>query len=274
MKNNHSSEKIRRTFLRAMLLLAMLCTGASCDTDDTENGSRQLLEITKRDWVKLDKTLYRMEQGNSCPIVPEFSDQDIAQATFVWTSSNPAVASITPLPDQSAEIKALALGTTIIEISCEQNDALRAQCVVTVKPATPKTIRILAIGNSFSEDAVEQYLWELADAEGIDLIVGNMYIGGCSLEMHVENATGNKTAYAYRKVVKGSKTSTSATSLATALADEPWDYISLQQVSGLSGIYSTFEASLPALADYVRARRLRQIRQRPNEHVPGHRVGL
>ena len=254
MKNNHSSEKIRRTFLRAMLLLTMLCTGTSCDTDDTENGSRQLLEITKRGWVKLDKTLYRMEQGNSCPIVPEFSDQDIAQATFVWTSSNPAVASITPLPDQSAEIKALALGTTIIEISCEQNDALRAQCVVTVKPATPKTIRILAIGNSFSEDAVEQYLWELADAEGIDLIVGNMYIGGCSLEMHVENATGNKTAYAYRKVVKGSKTSISATSLATALADEPWDYISLQQVSGLSGIYSTFEASLPALADYVRAR--------------------
>lgn len=165
MKNNHSSEKIRRTFLRAMLLLTMLCTGTSCDTDDTENGSRQLLEITKRGWVKLDKTLYRMEQGNSCPIVPEFSDQDIAQATFVWTSSNPAVASITPLPDQSAEIKALALGTTIIEISCEQNDALRAQCVVTVKPATPKTIRILAIGNSFSEDAVEQYLWELADAE-------------------------------------------------------------------------------------------------------------
>lgn len=254
MKNNHSSEKIRRTFLRAMLLLTMLCTGTSCNTDDTENGSRQLLEITKRGWVKLDKTLYRMEQGNSCPIVPEFSDQDIAQATFVWTSSNPAVASITPLPDQSAEIKALALGTTIIEISCEQNDALRAQCVVTVKPATPKTIRILAIGNSFSEDAVEQYLWELADAEGIDLIVGNMYIGGCSLEMHVENATGNKPAYAYRKVVKGSKTSTSATSLATALADEPWDYISLQQVSGLSGIYSTFEASLPALADYVRAR--------------------
>ena len=57
MKNNHSSEKIRRTFLRAMLLLTMLCTGTSCDTDDTENGSRQLLEITKRGWVKLDKTL-------------------------------------------------------------------------------------------------------------------------------------------------------------------------------------------------------------------------
>ncbi len=67
MKNNHFSEKIRRTFLRAMLLLAMLCTGASCDTYDTENGSRQLLEITERDWVKTGQDLYRMEQGNRLP---------------------------------------------------------------------------------------------------------------------------------------------------------------------------------------------------------------
>ena len=93
MKNNHSSEKIRRTFLRAMLLLTMLCTGTSCNTDDTENGSRQLLEITKRDWVKLDKTLYRMELGNSCLIGNEFSDEDIAGATFVWIFSNLAVTS-------------------------------------------------------------------------------------------------------------------------------------------------------------------------------------
>ena len=38
-------------------------------------------------------------------------------------------------------------------------------------------IRILAIGNSFSQDAVEQYLYELFDAAGIKVIIGNMYIG-------------------------------------------------------------------------------------------------
>ena len=36
-----------------------------------------------------------------------------------------------------------------------------------------------AIGNSFSQDAVEQYLHELAEAEGISTIIGNMFIG-CS----------------------------------------------------------------------------------------------
>ena len=38
--------------------------------------------------------------------------------------------------------------------------------------AQQKTVRILAIGNSFSQDAVEQYLHELAEAEGISTIIG------------------------------------------------------------------------------------------------------
>ena len=40
--------------------------------------------------------------------------------------------------------------------------------------AQQKTVRILAIGNSFSQDAVEQYLHELAEAEGISTIIGKM----------------------------------------------------------------------------------------------------
>lgn len=66
--------------------------------------------------------------------------------------------------------------------------------------AQQKTVRILAIGNSFSQDAVEQYLHELAEAEGISTIIGNMFIGGCSLERHVKNARENAPAYAYRKI--------------------------------------------------------------------------
>ena len=66
--------------------------------------------------------------------------------------------------------------------------------------AQQKAIKILAIGNSFSQDAVEQYLYELANAEGIPVIIGNMYIAGCSLERHVKNARSNDSAYAYRKI--------------------------------------------------------------------------
>ena len=65
---------------------------------------------------------------------------------------------------------------------------------------TDKVVRILSIGNSFSEDAVEQHLHDIAAADGQDVIIGNMYIGGCSLKKHLDNARGNKPAYKYRKI--------------------------------------------------------------------------
>ena len=56
------------------------------------------------------------------------------------------------------------------------------------------TLRILAIGNSFSVDGVEHYLWELFDAAGIPVVIGNMYIGGCTLEKHWNNALSDAPA--------------------------------------------------------------------------------
>ena len=82
-------------------------------------------------------------------------------------------------------------------------------------------IKILAIGNSFSQDAIETYLYELADADNIKVIIGNLYIGGASLELHWNNAKDDKAAYQYRKIdVTGTKTNTPETSIESALADE------------------------------------------------------
>ena len=120
---------------------------------------------------------------------------------------------------------------------------------------TDNIVRILSIGNSFSEDAVEQHLHDIAVADGKEVIIGNMYIGGCSLKRHLTNARENKPAYRYRKIgLDGKKVTIKEFTLEQALADEPWDYVSLQQQSGNSGIYSTWEESLPALLEYVKAR--------------------
>ena len=121
--------------------------------------------------------------------------------------------------------------------------------------AQPKdTLRILAVGNSFSQDAVEQYLWELFDAAGIPVVIGNMYIGGCTLERHFQNSVTDKAIYSYRKVVRGEKTTWDNVTLSYGLADEPWDYVSFQQASGVSGEYETYEPYLRALRAYVRRR--------------------
>ena len=50
------------------------------------------------------------------------------------------------------------------------------------------TLRVLAIGNSFSEDAVEQYLWDLGREAGVTMIIGNAYRGGWSLIGHWNDA--------------------------------------------------------------------------------------
>lgn len=116
----------------------------------------------------------------------------------------------------------------------------------------PREIRLLTIGNSFSEDAVEHYLHGLVAAEGDTIVIGNMYIGGCSLETHHNNAQNDAPAYSYRKIVDGVKSVTANYRLSDALADEEWDYISLQQVSSLSGIYDSYHPYIASLMDYAK----------------------
>lgn len=131
-------------------------------------------------------------------------------------------------------------------------------CLGFASAKTPAdTVRILAIGNSFSQDAVEQYFFELAQDAGIPVIVGNAYIGGCSIERHVLNSRSGAAGYAYRKVGEdgsGERKEYPGRTLAEIIADEPWDYVSLQQASPFSGIYDSYAQWLPELYGYVKER--------------------
>ncbi len=113
-----------------------------------------------------------------------------------------------------------------------------------------RTLRVFAIGNSFSQDAIEQNLYELALAGGDTLIVGNAYIPGCNIDKHLDNIVNDKAAYSYRKVVDGVKNTTDKVALSTMLNDEKWDVISLQQASHFSGLPSTY-SNLPELKSLV-----------------------
>lgn len=148
---------------------------------------------------------------------------------------------------QILEIMRKTLRFVLVALFCLVSVAMNAQ--------TDKVIKILTIGNSFSEDAVEQHLHDIAKADGVKVIIGNMYIGGCSLERHLNNAKDNKAAYKYRKIgLDGKKVETKSFTLQAALADEQWDYVSFQQNSGRSGQYDTWMASLPQLMKYVRTK--------------------
>ncbi len=112
-----------------------------------------------------------------------------------------------------------------------------------------KEISILAIGNSFSEDATA-YLKKIADSAGVPVKVVNLYIGGCSMDTHAVNCREDNACYGYQE--DGVITDRSV-SVDWALRQRPWDIVTIQQVSHSSGIYSTYREG-QFLLEYVRRR--------------------
>ncbi len=109
-------------------------------------------------------------------------------------------------------------------------------------------MKILSIGNSFSDDAT-RYLHQIARADGCDLLTVNLYIGGCPLSLHYENMKKDINAYTLR--VNGFDTGF-LLSIKEALLANEWNYVTLQQVSNLSHKYDTYQPYLRELAAYVR----------------------
>lgn len=109
-------------------------------------------------------------------------------------------------------------------------------------------MNVLAIGNSFSEDAT-RYLHGIARADGESLAVTNLYIGGCSLERHYRNMLSGESAYALQS--NGQKTGFFV-SLSEALLNRSWDVVTLQQVSHQAFDAESYLPYITALADFVR----------------------
>ena len=110
-------------------------------------------------------------------------------------------------------------------------------------------MKILSIGNSFSEDA-QRWLHMIAEANGESLECANLFIGGCSLQTHWINEKENNAFYDYQ--VNGNDAKEKI-SIADALKRDKWDIVTLQQVSGLSGIAESYEPYLGELLTVVRS---------------------
>lgn len=117
--------------------------------------------------------------------------------------------------------------------------------------AEKKSIKILGIGNSFSQDGM-YYIYQIAKDLGYDeVILGNLVIGGCSLEMHANNIKSNSKAYFYEKNTAGTWDLKLGMSIKDGLSDEDWDIISFQQVSGLSGVSETYNEDIDTIVNHI-----------------------
>ncbi len=109
-------------------------------------------------------------------------------------------------------------------------------------------MKILAIGNSFSDDAT-RYLYAVARADGYPLQAANLYIGGCPLSLHHKNMLSGEPAYTlgYNGHLTGFPIS-----LQAALTNREWDVVTLQQASHESFNSATYTPYGKELADYIR----------------------
>lgn len=65
----------------------------------------------------------------------------------------------------------------------------------------PKTILLRYwLSGTVSPTMESEYLDEIAISAGKHIIVANTYIGGCSIQRHLDNARHDKHDYKYRKI--------------------------------------------------------------------------
>ncbi|MBQ2730572.1 MAG: DUF4886 domain-containing protein [Clostridia bacterium] len=125
-----------------------------------------------------------------------------------------------------------------------------------------KTMKVLTLGNSFSENA-HRYLIDIMKAQGMDdIILGNVVYTACSLQAHYSKAqSGVRDCIYYKFTLKdgefaegtnNGKVTTPRYNVNFAFEDEDWDIVILQQVSGQSGIVSSYSPHLDNLVNYIK----------------------
>lgn len=145
----------------------------------------------------------------------------------------------------------------IIKFTSKADANLSISDTLVQKPANldPKAISILAIGNSFSQDAME-YLYPILEELGYETIrLTNLFIGGCSLKTHAENFKEDKAAYTvYSLDDEGNMVAAAEPGKASSLLEpDNWDFITVQQASGESGIASSYGQDLDDVVAGIRA---------------------
>ena len=135
--------------------------------------------------------------------------------------------------------------------------AILALSLSAASAAVPRQpLRILAIGNSFSDDAME-YLPALLADMGIDNVeLARLYVGGCTLEQHARFHIEGKAPYDFYRSQAGENRwvkHPEKVSMQYALALGRWDIITMQQASGYSGRPESYQPYLDALIGIVRA---------------------
>lgn len=119
-------------------------------------------------------------------------------------------------------------------------------------PSRQIPVRILAIGNSFTHNAATYMPWLIDRINGDSVYIAKLTRSGCSLEMHWNSHCNNTPDYEFHYSENGNWQLSDLKRIDDALSLYDWDIIVIQQASGHSGIYSTYQPYLDNLTQLIR----------------------
>lgn len=122
----------------------------------------------------------------------------------------------------------------------------------------PRTsVKLLTIGNSFADNST-RFLSGISRAGGKDLLIFRANLGGHSLQQHVkylqdfEASSDGSQGRAYKGDTDPPTGKKGEMSLREILLMQPWDIVTIQQVSHLSPLVESYHPDAGVLIDYIR----------------------
>ena len=98
------------------------------------------------------------------------------------------------------------------------------------------TVKVLMVGNSYAQDTMT-YCHEIAASQGVNMVCGVIFYGGCTVEQHSQFIEKNSNVYTY---FKNGGTDKNNANFDEILLDEDWDYITIQTGTGNQGLKDTY----------------------------------
>lgn len=108
-------------------------------------------------------------------------------------------------------------------------------------------MKVLSIGNSFSEDA-QRWLHDISLCGKTRIDTTNLMIGGCTLETHWDCIANKKSEYGLQGNALNYIRKTTANEI---IENDVFDVVTVQQASGFSGRPQSYVPYLTKLLDYV-----------------------
>lgn len=226
--------------LAAVMILTAVIT--CCDNGSDDNAESGKVGVNK---VILDRTVITLAKDGKCTLEATVTPSTASDKSVLWSSDAPAIVTVGAA---TGEMEALAPGEAFVTAT-SVDGGRSASCKVIVT----RTLNILFIGNSFTEDAV-QHLPGIVAAAGLKNIkMVHMNYGGRTMKEHSD---GYSTLDDYRcfRCASGSGSwirDYGRYTVQDIVKEDEWSVITIQEHTGRTAAWEWTAEHKAVIQNYI-----------------------